>query len=246
MSYPKVMSIGALCMALTAAGACNRDATTPVAERDEAIDTAERTADVQEERTDTVAKLNDRLAEMEREYAEEASEVASGARTATSGLRSELKEDMANVKEAVASLGTTTPENWWERHEQAMRRTADDVEADVRRLAGNLPPVKADRPAGTTGITATDAPFASRRDAFVDDIKLRVRSMEEALEKSNARGARETEVEDTKARVKKLGEDADRLRSADPEDWWDLSKARVTEYVDRVEDSISRLDDNKR
>jgi hypothetical protein len=41
---------------------------------------------------------------------------------------------VANIKKAVADLRTTTPENWWDRHEQAMKRTADDIEADVQRL----------------------------------------------------------------------------------------------------------------
>jgi hypothetical protein len=46
-----------------------------------------------------------------------------------------------------------------------------------------------------------------------------------------------------RARVNKLGDDLDRLGSASPDDWWDVSKKRVTEYVDRIEGSIKRLDD---
>ena len=65
-----------------------------------------------------------------------------------------------------------------------------------------------------------------------------------ALDGIKASGARETEVEDARARVKKLAEDVDRLGAASADDWWDVSKARVTEYVDRVEDSVERLDDN--
>ena len=45
--------------------------------------------------------------------------------------------------------------------------------------------------------------------------------------------------------MKKLGDDVDRLRSASADDWWDVTKARVSEYVDRVEASVKRLDDNK-
>ena len=52
------------------------------------------------------------------------------------------------------------------------------------------------------------------------------------------------EIEDTR-RVKKLGDDVDRLRSASADDWWDVTKTRVNEYVDRVEASVKRLDDNK-
>jgi hypothetical protein len=45
--------------------------------------------------------------------------------------------------------------------------------------------------------------------------------------------------------VKKLGDDLDRLARASADDWWDVSKARVTDYLDRVEASVKRLDDNK-
>jgi hypothetical protein len=69
--------------------------------------------------------------------------------------------------------------------------------------------------------------------------------MERAMKDVKACGAQETELEDVRARVKKLGEDVDRLRSASADDWWDITKARVTEYVDRVEQSVKRLDDNK-
>ena len=243
MEYRKVLSIGALCATLFVAGACNREAT-PAAGRDEAADAAARAADFQKERADTVTTLNQRVTELEREYMDEERKVASGARTATAELRSELKEDVVNVKRAVVDLGTTDAENWWDRHEEAMRRTADDIEADVRRLAGNIPAVRTDRTTGTTGV-ASDAPFTSRRDAFVDDLRARVKGMEEALDKTKARGTKETEVDDTRARVKKLGDDLDRLRSAESDDWWDVSKARVTEYVDRVAGSVDRLDDNK-
>ena len=69
--------------------------------------------------------------------------------------------------------------------------------------------------------------------------------MERALDSVKARGAQETELEDARARVKKLEDDVDRLRSASADDWWDVSKVRVTEYLDRVEASVNRLDDDK-
>jgi hypothetical protein len=50
--------------------------------------------------------------------------------------------------------------------------------------------------------------------------------MERALDDVKARGAKATEIEDVRARVNKLGEDVDRLRSASADDWWDVSKAR--------------------
>ena len=243
MEYRKMLSIGALCATLFVAGACNRTAT-PADARDETADIAARVAEAEKERADTVTALNKRITDLEREYLDEEREVASGARRATAGLRSELKEDVANVKRAVADLGTTNAENWWDRHEEAMRRTADDIQSDVARLAGAIPAARTERTTGTTGV-ASDAPFTSRRDAFVDDLRARIKAMEDALDKTKARGTKETEVEDTRARLKKLGDDLDRLRSAEADDWWDVSKARVTEYVDRVAGSIDRLDDNK-
>ena len=69
--------------------------------------------------------------------------------------------------------------------------------------------------------------------------------MTKALDDVKASGARKTELNDLHARVNKLGDDIDRLKSASAEDWWDISKTRVSEYIDRMEKSVGRLDDNK-
>jgi hypothetical protein len=126
-----------------------------------------------------------------------------------------------------------------------MRRTAEDVEADVKRLAGNVTPAPVPKTVGTAGEQVSTRPFTSRRDEFVKDLRARVDAMERALGDLNASGARETEVEDTRARAKKLGEDLDRLGKASADDWWDVTRERVSDYVARVEDSIGRLDDNR-
>src|SRR5262245_6123749 len=103
---------------VVATAACNRD-TTPAATRtdDATVRDADRTADLQQQRTEDISRLDERVATVEREYAAANQKVASGARTATPGLREELKEDVANAREAVSDLRSTTPENWWERHE---------------------------------------------------------------------------------------------------------------------------------
>ena len=236
MELRNLTAIGTLALAL-AVPACNRaEQSTADATRDAV---AEGAAEAQKERADAMARLNERVAAIEREYAEKNAEVASGAKTATAALREEVREDVANVKEAVASLGTTTADNWWDRHEQALRRTADDVEADVKQLAKQFAPVQ---PAATV---PAGAPFTSRRDAFVADLRARLDGFEKALDDVKASGPRETELDDTRARVNKLREDVDRLASAEADDWWDVTRARVTDYVDRVEASIKRLDDNK-
>jgi hypothetical protein len=241
--YPEV--IGAVVLsAAFASGACNRDAA-PTTSTNTAAATTERTTDIQRERTEAVADLNERVSKVEREYVENEGQVKSGTRTATSGLREELREDVGNVKRAIADLDTTTAENWWDRHENAMQRTADDIEEDVRRLAGNAVLQQKKDEVGTRGENPTAAPFESRRDAFVADLRTRVDAMKAALDKVKVRGAQETELDDTRARVKKLEDDIDRLRSASADDWWDVSRKRVTEYVDRLESSVERLDDNK-
>jgi hypothetical protein len=247
MHYGKLLSIGILGVAMMIPGACNREpaeSRSPVPGEGTSA-AADRNVVSQAERDDESARLEKRLIDIERKYAEADRKVASGARKATAGLREELQEDVTNVKKAASDLRTTTPENWWERHEEAMRRTADDIEADVVRLAGPIAPAASSNSARDAGEHVDSAPFTSRRDRFVVNLRARVDAMERALDNVKAKGPRETEVEDARARVKKLGEDVDRLRSASADDWWNLSKQRVTEYVDRVEDSVGRLDDNK-
>lgn len=246
MRYGTVLTIGALALTLTGA-ACNRQAADQSATttRTETAPPVDRAAEQQRQHQDEIARLDSRVAEIDRKYTDKISKVQSGRRTATAGLQEEVKEDVANVKQAVADLRTTTPENWWERHEHAITRTVDDIDADVRRLAGK---VEAARPQGTTGTTpegVSNAPFESRRDRLVADLRARTDAMERALDNVKAKGARETEINDTKARVNKLRDDVDRLASAKADDWWDVSKARVTDYVDRVQASVDRLDNNK-
>jgi hypothetical protein len=74
-------------------------------------------------------------------------------------------------------------------------------------------------------------------------MRTRVDAMKQALDNVKASGPKETEVEDIRARINKLSDDVDRLKSASPDDWWDVTKARVTEYVDRIDRSVNRLDD---
>jgi DNA repair ATPase RecN len=156
--------IGAALALALATGACNRDAKDT---RKDAIKEDAKVADaaaaVEKERNDEIARLNDRVAQVERDYSAKAAVLASGRRTATSSLREEVQEDVNNVKQAVANLSTTTADNWWQREEDAMRATIDDVAADVKRLGGRI-----SEPApAAPGETAATAPFTSRRDAFV-------------------------------------------------------------------------------
>jgi DNA repair exonuclease SbcCD ATPase subunit len=203
---------------------------------------AEKKAAEQRERSEEVAELERRAANLESQWTEMQTKVKTRDRTATAGLREEVEEDVKNAGAAVADLKTTTAENWWERHERALERSISDVQADVQRLTRQkaLPePTETAEPVGTAG------GFAGRRDAFVSRLRARVDALEEQLDKTKAKGALETELQDTKARIDKLQADLDELRSVSPDAWWDVSSERVGQYIDRVEASIKRLDDNE-
>jgi hypothetical protein len=235
--------VGVLAAVALSSGACTRNAAdSPNANAEVSRDT-KRAGDLTRERTEEIDRLDQRVADIERKYAAEGQKV--GSRAATAAVREELQEDVNNVKQAVNGLRSTTPDNWWDRHEAAITRTTDDIESDVRRLAGGVTPQRRPDTTGTTGEGVSTAPFSSRRDKLVATLRARVDAMQNALDKVKASGARETELDDTRARVRKLADDIDRLRSASADDWWDVSKARVTDYVDRVEESVDRLDDNR-
>lgn len=194
------------------------------------------------ERNDEAAEMEKRVIDLERRWTENEGKLAANSVKATAALRAEVKEDVTNVRTAVADLKTTTPQNWWERYERAIEQTADDVEADVRPFVKGQAAPK-DAPPTEAAVAA--APFESRRDQFVMRLRARADRMEAQLKDVKADGLKETELNDTRARVEKLNDDIDRLGKASADDWWDLSAARVREYIDRVEDSIKRLDDNK-
>ena len=201
-----------------------------------------RATEIDRRRNDDAGRLEERVNNLERRWREMEGKVADKAAMATVGLREELREDVKNARQAVADLRTTTPENWWERHERAMERTAEDIEGDVRRLTKDQP---ASSPARAPESAAHAAPFESRRDQFVTSLTARVDAMEKALKDVRATGVQQTELQDTRARVNKLKDDVDRLRNASADDWWEITSKRVSEYVDRVEDSVRRMDDNK-
>ena len=203
---------------------------------------AEKQAAEQRSRSEEAADLERRAANLESQWTEMQTKVKTRERTATAGLREEVEEDVKNARAAVADLKTTTQENWWERHERALERSASDVGTDVQRLTKQK--TMAD-PTNKTEPIGTAAGFSERRDAFVSRLRARVDAMEEQLDKTKAKGVLETELQDTKARIDKLQEDLDELRGVTPDAWWDVSSERVAEYIERVQASIKRLDDNK-
>ena len=193
MRYTHFGIAGALALALTVPG-CGRGTTTDerttTAAGDEATRAAEREAELKRVHEEEIGRMDARVAALDRDYQQKSAKTAATPRgtagAAAARVRNELTEDVANVKKAVADLRTTTPENWWDRHEQAMKRTADDVEADVKRVTGlkSLPVTAHDKDAAAAKADgASAAPFTSRRDTFVADLRVRVDSMQQALDK---------------------------------------------------------------
>ena len=239
MRYRTFLPGVAVAAGLTVMG-CNRSP--DVASDRAGIQSAESKAAQQRERSEEAAELERRAANLESQWTEMQTKVQTRARTATPGLQEEVQEDVRNARAAVADLQTTTEDNWWERHEGALERSVSDVQADVQRLTKQKTmrePTEKAEPVGTAG------GFAERRDALVSRLRTRVDALEEQLDTMKAKGALETELEDTRARIDKLQEDLDELRNVSPEDWWDVSSGRVAEYIDRVQESITRLDDNR-
>jgi DNA repair exonuclease SbcCD ATPase subunit len=238
MYVAKVMGV-ALAGALMA-GACGSPEPVREPVREEsAAETA--AAEIQRLRNDEAARLEKRAADLESRWTEMETKIKGASANPTTGLRAEVQEDIKSVRGAVADLKTTTPENWWERHERAIERSAGDIEEDVRRFAKS-----AKGAAAQPETTPNAGPFESRRDQFVSRMRARVESMEEQLKGVKARAAVETELEDTRARVNKLKEDIGRLERASADDWWDISSKRVSEYIERVERSVERLDNDKK
>ena len=236
-------TVGLLSMVLPACNRPEQPAREPApAERaGSAAETA--TADLQRQRTDQAAELEKRAADVESRWTEMAARVKEKAATPTAGLRAEVQEDVQSIRQAAADLKTTTVENWFDRYERAMERAADDMEADVRRFAkGKKPSTAPSKPEPT----AAPGPFESRRDQFVARMRGRVEAMQAQVKDVRVRGAQETELVDTRERINKLKEDVDRLEKSSANDWWDISAQRVTEYIDRVERSIARLDNDKK
>ena len=238
MHFTKLITIAALAALMAACGS-PEPAREPAPEQSAAETAA---AELQRRHDDAAAQLDKRVADLERKWMEMQGKVAEKAAAPTAALRAEVQEDMKSIRSAVADLKTTSAENWWQRHERAMERAADDIEEDVRRFTkGKLAPAAARQPE-----TTNPGPFESRRDQFVTRLRARVDAMEEQLKGVRARNAQETELEDTRARVNKLKEDVDRLGKASADDWWDISSKRVSEYIDRLERSVGRLDNDKR
>jgi hypothetical protein len=214
-------------LALTVAG-CNRGGTNEEP-------SAPAADDAQVRQTETM-ELENRLDAVEREWQEAQAALSKQTAAATAALKTRIQEDLVAAREAIVDLRTTTAGNWWERQERQLERAAADLEADVRRHARNLKDATAPtRPAADT------SDWRARRDALLARVEERVDAFEAALRDAGDRDAGPKEVEDTEVRVKRLREDADRLRDASENDWWDVTKQHVSAAIERIDAAIDRL-----
>ncbi len=240
MSYSK-WTTAAMLIASVCITACNRKPGNDAARTGEANRVA--ATDAQRDRDEDVNRLEKRLDDLDQKWAGKEQKLAQERATATAAMRAEVKQDIQNARMAVADLRTTTPENWWEREEGVLERTTAELERDVQHFTGK--PKPSTRAANPKPAEETGTAFAARRDRFLNQLQPRVDAMKERLEAVKAKGTDKTERDDTLARVKKVDNDIAELRKASPDDWWKISKQRVTDYIDRLDHSISRLDDNK-
>ena len=251
MHYRMMIAVGALAFTF-AASACSQEA--PVVEQRDVPGTdaarVDQAAELQRQRDQDLSKMDDRVASIERSYQEKRVSQPRGTSggAATTGLQADVKSDMGDSEESGRQSADHDAENWWDRHQSALKTAVDEVEGDVARFSKT--PARHDAPENTrvadaSGQPVSTAPFTSTRDKFVGSMRTRLAAMDSALDNVKATGERKTALNDLHARVDKLGEDIDRLSSASAEDWWDLLKARVNDYIERFEKSVGRLDDNK-
>lgn len=191
-----------------------------------------------EARDKEAAELDRRLAALEREWQQVQDRLSKQTASASATVKAEIADDLMAARETVAELRTTTAENWWERQQRELERTAEKVEQNVRTFARrSTPPVETD----DVAIAGDGDGWAARRDALVARMEKRIRAMEEALDSVDPREAKQLEVENARARVEQMKEDTERLRRASEAEWWDVTKERVNAYLNRLDAAIDRL-----
>jgi len=237
MRYAQLATIVTFTAALLAS-ACNRPQPTDETAREERQDTA--AADRQRQQDET-ARLEQRAAELERDWDQKKTGTTGQARSTTAEWETEIRQELAEIRQALGNLRTTTPQNWWDRTEREFEQAANEVEQDVKRFARRWTEPRTDAEVGTTG---TDTSWDARRDRFVARMRARIEAMENALRDVDNNRAREGEVDDTRARVHQLRDDVDRLDRADENDWWEVTRTRVEAWMDRLEARMNRQNPN--
>lgn len=235
MRMAKLMIGVAVAAALTAS-ACDRGRETDETARQDTTGIEQQQE--QQRQQEEMTRLEARVAELEREWNDAQARLSRQTEEATAEARAEIEQGIADLRQEIADMRTTNMENWWERHEREMEETVADVEQDVRRFARRWSPDDQEE-VGTTGDAES---WEARRDRLVNRIQARIESMEQALENdADARTADREDVEQTRARVRYLREQNERLREASEQDWWEITQQRVNGYIDWIETRIDRL-----
>ena len=222
-----------LAAALAVAGACNRS--TPASD-DARQDAAAPATDARERET---ASLEQRLNELEKEWQQARQRLSDQARRNAPRLTTAIDEDFSAARESLRDLRQSTAQDWWQRQEQQLERAAERAEQSVRTFARDWSPSTKDESVGTAGDANAD--WSARRDALVTRLEQRVRDMEQALERLDPRDFDHAELEHARERVDLMKEDAERLRGASEDEWWELTKERVRAQLDRLDAAIDRL-----
>ena len=230
------LAIFAICALALAPSACTRPAQQEA--REEAAEVDREVDQLQQRRVEETARLEQRVNELERKWDQSQAKLEGRTDAAAKRARTEIQEELADAKRELAELKTVDANNWWERHEREWERSAADAEADVKRFARRWAPAVEDKAAAVAGDSET---WAARRDRLVNATQRRLDAMEQALRDIDGPDVDKEDVEETRARVRAMREENERLRQATDDDWWDVTRDRVTRTVDRIEDRIDRL-----
>jgi hypothetical protein len=202
-----------------------------------AEDSTPQTTNIEaQERENDRARLEGRVDELEREWNQAQDRLSRGTSKVAAEAKQEIKEAIAEVRQEVRELRNVNADNWWQRTQNTLEEEANEAEQDVRQFARRWAPAESSNEVGTTGDD-----WRARRDRLVSRIEARIDAMEQALRDDAARGANQRDVEETRERVSDLRKETNRLRNASEEDWWDVTRDRMNDYIDRIEASIRRL-----
>jgi hypothetical protein len=114
------------------------------------------------------------------------------------------------------------------------------VERDVSRAVRDW---RAAAPQAEVATGGTENEWEARRDRLVGRLEERIDAMEMALEDALS-GQDKEQVDDTRARVEQMKRDADRLRTVSEDDWWEVTKERVSDALERMAAEMRRLKDD--
>jgi septal ring factor EnvC (AmiA/AmiB activator) len=233
---PTRLATVAMFAAVFGASGCTRAAQEEV--REETAEVEQEVDQLRQRRVEETARLQQRVNELERKWEQAQTKLAGRTDAAATRAKAEIRDELADAKRELAELETVVADNWWDRHQREWARAATDTEAAVKRSARRWTPAVEDKAAAVVGDSDT---WAARRDRLVNAAQKRIDGMEQALRDIDGPDVDKEDLEATRTRVRMMREENERLRKATDDDWWDITRDRVTRTVDRIEDRIDRL-----